>query len=37
MFNQMHEAVDKGSERLSELRQKRKAAFKKDDELWDEL
>lgn len=33
----MNEVVNKGSSRLSELRQKRKEAFKKDDELWDEL
>ena len=37
LFSQMNEVVQKGNERMSELRQKRKQAFKKDDELWDEL
>ena len=35
LFSQMSEAVQKGSQRLSQLRQKRKLAFEKDDELWD--
>ena len=37
LFNQMNDVVEKGSERMSELRKKRKDAFKKDDQLWDEL
>lgn len=37
MLKNINQTVEKGSEKLIQLREKRKKKFEKDDDIWDEL